>query len=75
MMWGYEGFEFGGGAMGIGMFFFWGLVFATIVVLARGFDETSGETELGRRDREASGTAPADDQRREFLKTAGVEST
>ncbi len=36
MMWGYDGFGFGGGAMGIGMLLFWGLVIALIVMLVRG---------------------------------------
>ena len=42
MMWGYDGFGFGGGAMGIGMLLFWGLIIAAIVVLARGFGARSG---------------------------------
>ena len=37
MMWGYDGFGYGGGAMGIGMLLFWGLIIAAIVVLVRGF--------------------------------------
>ncbi|MBK5204907.1 MAG: SHOCT domain-containing protein [Polaromonas sp.] len=36
MMWGYDGFGFGGIAMGIGMLLFWGLVIVAIVVLVRG---------------------------------------
>lgn len=36
MMWGYDGFGFGGGAMGIWMILFWGLIIAAVVVLARG---------------------------------------
>jgi len=35
-MWGYHGIEFGGGAMGIGMLVFWGLIVAAIVVAIRG---------------------------------------
>ncbi len=102
MMWGYDGFGFGGGAMGIGMLLFWGLIIAAIVVLARGFGGKSGgseprlrektpldilgeryargeigktEFENGRRDLQASGTAPADKPRREILKTGGAGST
>lgn len=45
MMWGYDGFGFGGGAMGIGMLLFWGLIIAAIVVLARGFGSKSGGDE------------------------------
>lgn len=37
MMWGYDGFGFGSGAMGFGMFLFWGLIIAAVVALARGF--------------------------------------
>ena len=36
MMWGYDGFGFGGGAMGIGMLVFWALIIAVIVLLVRG---------------------------------------
>ncbi|MDH4175061.1 MAG: SHOCT domain-containing protein [Betaproteobacteria bacterium] len=35
MMFGYDGFGFGGG-MGFGMLLFWGLIVAAIVVLVRG---------------------------------------
>ena len=45
MMWGYDGFGFGGGAMGIGMLLFWGLIIAAIVMLARGFGGKSGGDE------------------------------
>jgi putative membrane protein len=45
MMWGYDGYGFGGGAMGIGMLFFWGLIIAAIVVLARGLGAGSGRGE------------------------------
>lgn len=41
MMWGYDGFGFGGGAMGIGMLLFWGLVIVAVVMLARGFGRSS----------------------------------
>jgi putative membrane protein len=37
MMWGYDGFGFGGSGMGIGMLLFWGLIILGIVMLARGF--------------------------------------
>jgi len=37
MMWGHDGFGFGGFGMGIGMLFFWGLIIAAVVLLARGF--------------------------------------
>jgi len=37
MMWGFDGFGMGWGAMGIGMLLFWGLIIAAIVILARGF--------------------------------------
>jgi putative membrane protein len=36
MMWGYDGYGFGGG-MGIGMLLFWGLIIFVIVMLVRGF--------------------------------------
>ncbi len=42
MMWGYNGFGFGGGLMGIGMLLFWGLVIVGIVMLVRGVGGTSG---------------------------------
>jgi len=45
MMWGYDGFGYGGGAMGIGMLLFWGLIIAAIVVLARGFGGASKGSE------------------------------
>ena len=41
MMWGYDGFGYGGYGMGIGMLFFWGLIIAAIVMLARGFGGVS----------------------------------
>jgi len=44
MMWGYNGFGFGGG-MGIGMLLFWGLIIAAIVLLARGFGAKPGAGE------------------------------
>ena len=37
MMWGYDGFGFGGGAMGFGMLVFWALIIVAFVALARGF--------------------------------------
>ena len=33
MMWGFDGFGFGGGAMGIGMLLFWVVIIAVIVML------------------------------------------
>ena len=41
MMWGYDGFGYGGFGMGIGMLLFWGLIIAAIVVLIRGFGASS----------------------------------
>jgi putative membrane protein len=41
MMWGYNGFGYGGIGMGIGMLLFWGLIIAAIVVLVRGFGAKS----------------------------------
>lgn len=46
MMWGYDGFGFGGGAMGIGMILFWGLIIAVVVVLARGVGARPGGSGL-----------------------------
>jgi len=37
MMWGYDGFGFGGGAMGIGMLVFWALIIVAFAALVRGF--------------------------------------
>lgn len=37
MMWGYDGFGFGGGAMGFSMLLFWVLIVAAVVALVRGF--------------------------------------
>ena len=37
MMWGYDGFGFGWGGMGIGMLVFWALIIAAVVALVRGF--------------------------------------
>jgi len=51
MMWGLHGFGFGGGAMGIGMLLFWGVVVTAIVALARGFGARAGEAEPGARQR------------------------
>ena len=42
MMWGYDGFGYGGGAMGIGMLLFWGLIIFLVVMLVRGFGGGSG---------------------------------
>ncbi len=53
MMWGYDGFGFGGGAMGIGMLLFWGLLIALIVALARGFGSTSRHGEPAPREKTA----------------------
>jgi putative membrane protein len=36
MMWGYDGFGFAGGGMGIGMLLFWALIIGALVVLLRG---------------------------------------
>ena len=36
-MWGYDGFGYGGGVMGIGMLLFWGLIIVAIALLVRGF--------------------------------------
>ena len=49
MMWGYDGFGFGG-AMGIGMLLFWGLIVVALVALARGFGDRRGRSEPGARD-------------------------
>jgi len=53
MMWGYDGFGYGGIGMGIGMLFFWGLIIAAIVVLARGFGAKSGGGEPRLREKTA----------------------
>ncbi len=45
MMWGYDGFGYGGFGMGIGMLLFWGLIIAAIVVLVRGFGGKSAGSE------------------------------
>lgn len=45
MMWGYNGFGYGGGAMGIGMLLFWGLIIVVVVALARGLGSRSGGPE------------------------------
>jgi len=49
MMWGYDGFGFGGFGMGIGMLLFWGLIIFGIVMLARGFGGASNASESGSR--------------------------
>ena len=49
MMWGFDGYGFGGG-MGIGMLLFWGLMIAAIVVVMRGFGDRRGRSEPGARD-------------------------
>ena len=51
MMWGYDGFGYGGFGMGIGMLLFWGLIIAAIVVLARGFGGKSAGNELRLREK------------------------
>jgi len=51
MMWGYNGFGFGGGAMGIGMLLFWGLIIACIVLLVRGFAGRSNAGQFVARDK------------------------
>ena len=48
MMWGYDGFGFGGFGMGIGMLVFWGLVIAGIVLLVRSVGRSSGGGERER---------------------------
>jgi putative membrane protein len=45
MMWGYDGYGFGGFGMGLGMLLFWGLIIAAIVLLVRGFGGKSGSDE------------------------------
>lgn len=42
MMWGYDGFGFGGIGMGIGMLLFWGVIIAGIVLLIRGAGKSPG---------------------------------
>lgn len=44
MMWGYDGFGFGGGAMGIGMLLFWALIIAAVVMLVRALAPASRGT-------------------------------
>ena len=51
MMWGFDGFGFGGGAMGIGMWLFWVLIIAAIVVMIRGIGAGPGGSEPGRREK------------------------
>ena len=41
MMWGYDGFGFSGGMMGIGMLLFWGVIIVAVVVLVRAFARPS----------------------------------
>ncbi|MBK5103858.1 MAG: SHOCT domain-containing protein [Burkholderiales bacterium] len=53
MMWGYDGFGYGGIGMGIGMLFFWGLIIAAIVMLVRGFGAKSGGGEPRLREKTA----------------------
>ena len=53
MMWGYDGFGFGGVGMGIGMLLFWGLIIAAIVVLVRGFSARPGSSEPRLREKTA----------------------
>ena len=51
MMWGYDGFGFGGGMMGIGMLLFWGVIIAGIVLLVRAVVRSPGP---GAKEREKS---------------------
>lgn len=44
MMMGFDGFGLGGGAMGIGMLVFWGLIIAAIVMLVRGLGASSAQS-------------------------------
>lgn len=53
MMWGYDGFGYGGGAMGVGMLLFWGLIIVVVVALVRGFGSRPGGTEPRLRDKTA----------------------
>ena len=53
MMWGYDGFGFGGGVMGIGMLLFWGLIIALIIMLVRGFGGTRNASESRAHDKTA----------------------
>ena len=53
MMWGYDGFGFGGGVMGIGMLLFWGLIIALIFMMVRGFGGPRNASEPRTRDRTA----------------------
>lgn len=62
MMWGFDGFGFGGG-MGIGMLLFWGLMIAAIVVVVRGFGDRRDRSESGARD-----TTPLDILRARYAK-------
>ncbi len=48
MMWGYDGFGFGGAGMGIGMLLFWGLIILGIVMLARGLGGTGESSARGK---------------------------
>lgn len=50
MMWGYDGYGFGGG-MGIGMLLFWGLIIFAVVMLARGFGGGAGASQPRLRDK------------------------
>ena len=53
MMWGYDGYGWGGFGMGIGMFLFWGLIIAVIVLLVRGFGSRSAGNEPRLREKTA----------------------
>ena len=53
MMWGYNGFGYGGAGMGIGMLLFWGLIIAAIVLLLRGFSGKSAGSEPRPREKTA----------------------
>ncbi len=52
MMWGFDGFGFGGLGMGIGMLLFWGVIIAGIVLLVRGVGKSWGSGG-GERDKSA----------------------
>ena len=52
MMWGYDGFGFGGIGMGIGMLLFWGVIIFGIVLLVRGVGGSAGSGR-GERDKSA----------------------
>lgn len=54
MMWGYDGFGFHWGAMGLGMLLFWALIIAAVVALVGGIGGArSGGSERGPREKTA----------------------